>query len=129
MKSKRLLSVLVAAAMVAGSMPATVFAGRLDYEPEETEVTEITEPEEKENTSKAAKAVPAKGSSDSASSSAISSTSSLFLFSMVNSPLLFSRHTLFSPSYHPSLPASISVHSFSAVPVGPLPSDRWKAAS
>ena len=50
MKSKRLLSVLVAAAMVAGSMPATVFAGRLDYEPEETEVTEITEPEEKETT-------------------------------------------------------------------------------
>ena len=48
MKSKRLLSALVAAAMIAGSMPVTVFAGRLDYEPEETEVTEVTEPEEKE---------------------------------------------------------------------------------
>lgn len=48
MKSKRLLSALVAAAMIAGTMPVTVFAGRLDYEPEETEVTEVTEPEEKE---------------------------------------------------------------------------------
>lgn len=49
MKSKRLLSMLVAAVMVAGSMPLTVFAGRLDYEPEETEVTEVTETEVKES--------------------------------------------------------------------------------
>ena len=48
MKSKRLLSALIAAAMIAGTMPVTVFAGRLDYEPEETEVTEVAETEEKE---------------------------------------------------------------------------------
>ena len=52
MKSKRLLSMLLAAAMVAGSMPVTVFAGRLDYEPEETEVPQITETEEEKETSK-----------------------------------------------------------------------------
>ena len=46
MKSKRLLSVLLAAAMIAGATPVSVFAGRLD--PEETEPTQITEPEEKE---------------------------------------------------------------------------------
>lgn len=45
---------LVAAAMVAGSMPLTVFAGRLDYEPEETEVPQITETEEQKETSKPA---------------------------------------------------------------------------
>ena len=48
MKTKRLLSMMVAAAIIAGSMPATVFAGRLDYEPEEADVPEITETEEKE---------------------------------------------------------------------------------
>ena len=52
MKSQRLLSMLLAAAMVAGSMPVTVFAGRLDYEPEEAEVPEITETEEEKETSK-----------------------------------------------------------------------------
>ena len=54
MKSKRLVSMLVAAAMVAGSMPLTVFAGRLDYEHEETEVPQITETEEEKETSKPA---------------------------------------------------------------------------
>ena len=48
MKIKRLLSMMVAAAIIAGSMPATVFAGRLNYDPEEAEVPEITETEEKE---------------------------------------------------------------------------------
>lgn len=46
MNSKRFLSVLVAAAMIAGTMPTSVFAGRLDYEPEETEPAQITETEE-----------------------------------------------------------------------------------
>ena len=55
MKPKRLLSVLVAAAMIAGAMPATVMAGRLDYEPEETEVTEAAETEEKETSKPAVK--------------------------------------------------------------------------
>ena len=46
MKPKRLLSALIAAAMIAGTMPVTVFAGRLDYEPEETEPGQVTEAEE-----------------------------------------------------------------------------------
>jgi len=53
MKSKRLLSVLLAAAMIAGTTPVSVFAGRLN--PEETEPTQITEPEEKEPTKPAEK--------------------------------------------------------------------------
>ena len=38
MKIKRLLSMLVAGAVIAGTMPVSVFAGRLNYEPEEAEV-------------------------------------------------------------------------------------------
>ncbi|MBR3463885.1 MAG: hypothetical protein IKH23_02305 [Clostridiales bacterium] len=48
MKIKRLLSMLVAGAVIAGTMPVSVFAGRLNYEPEETEVPGIVETEEKE---------------------------------------------------------------------------------
>jgi len=43
---------LVATAMVVGSMPVTAFAARLDYEPEETEVPQIAETEEEKETSK-----------------------------------------------------------------------------
>ena len=55
MKPKHLLSMMVAAAMIAGTMPVTVFAGRLDYEPEDTDVPAITETEEAEPTKPAAK--------------------------------------------------------------------------
>ena len=48
MKAKRIATLLVAAAMIAGAMPANVFAGRINYEPEEAETPEITEQEEKE---------------------------------------------------------------------------------
>ena len=48
MKIKRLLSMFVAGAVIAGTMPVSVFAGRLNYEPEETEVPGIVETEEKE---------------------------------------------------------------------------------
>ena len=55
MKPKHLLSMMVAAAMIAGTMPVTVFAGRLDYEPEDEDVPAITETEEAEPTKPAVK--------------------------------------------------------------------------